>query len=1209
MRGFRDALGYGDLLDLGFSGPQSTWWNSETQLRLDRVVCTPSWCDIFSDARLKHLPPSDSDHVPILLQASTAPLPKQRHHRRFKFEAYWLQHGECDGVVKEAWCTDIVGSSMFQITKKLTRTRLELDKWQKQAFKGRQQQMLGIRARLKELLDVQLSEAVQLEKKQLFTRLQTLLAHEESFWQQRSKVAWLKEGDRNTGFFHRKTANRRRKNTICGLYNADGEWCEDDEGMEKVITDYFDSMFTASDIDVEAMETTLNAIQPCVTPTMNEQLCAQYSYEEVKSALFQMYPTKSPGPDGMPPLFFQHYWETIGLEVTEAVQNFVHSGQLLKQINFTHICLIPKVPHPEYVSELRPIALCNVIYKICSKVIANRLKVILPTLISPFQSAFVPGRLITDNILVANEVAHYVHNKRGGSEGVMALKLDLSKAYDRMEWLFLRKVMERFGFTSSWIDMVMQCVCSVRYSFLVRGKPRGLLVPSRGLRQGDPLSPYLFLLGAEGFSALLQQKQELGFLPGIEVCDGAPAVNHLLFADDSMLYANASLDDCYQIQDVIETYGRASGQLVNFDKSSVVFSKNVSDYMKEEISSLLGVEEVESHEKYLGLPTYVGRKKTSTFQYIKDNLAKRLANWQGKLLSGARKDILIKVVAQALPTHAMSVFQLTKNFCDDLEQMCARFWWGSSLDKRKIHWKTWKALCNPKEEGGLGFRSLSNFNSAMLAKQAWRVVNNPNCLVARIFKAKYFPDTSFWLATPHATPSFSWRSLFSTRELLRQGSYWQIGDGNTTNIWADCWLPGVPEFKPLGNNGAIEEVGQVRDLITNTRLWNVPLIRRLFPLAEAEAILRLPFRRRVVPDRVVWRLEKDGKFTVKTAYRFDFSSSNSRSPFQLSVGVNFWKKLWKITIPNSAKVHIWRVCHNILPSMERLASKRVELDSQVCVLCSSALETTLHICRDCPYTKQLVQSNGVLTQVCFSPRIANSTLLDWFSYCVFELALKDLGDLVYLLWGVWKERNCRVWENNSLPASDVLIKCLTRLSAFRFYNMKVGVVRTVRVERWSAPPEGWCKINIDGSFNHITKNGGIGFVIRDHQGLMLAGGGRPLFGLLSPEHAEVLACSMAVQFAVDNNFVPAFLETDCQIMQRQLSMRVGINTSVLGRLYEDLGLVLESQSNMQLIHINRSANKVAHLMATRACTELHEFFYFSSPSFLLAALAAEAISM
>lgn len=166
---------------------------------------------------------------------------------------------------------------------------------------------------------------------------------------------------------------------------------------------------------------TLNAIRPCVSDFMNQALCAPYTSEEVRIALFQMYPTKSPGPNGMPPLFYQHYWDSIGDDITLAVQKFLHSWHPLKHINFTHICLIPKVADPHNMFDLRPIALCNVLSKICAKVIANHLKLILPHIISPFQTAFVSGRLITDNILAANEMTHFIHNKRSG-EVYMALK-------------------------------------------------------------------------------------------------------------------------------------------------------------------------------------------------------------------------------------------------------------------------------------------------------------------------------------------------------------------------------------------------------------------------------------------------------------------------------------------------------------------------------------------------------------------------------------------------------------------------------------------------------------------------------------------------------------------------------------------------------------------------------------------------------------------
>lgn len=155
---------------------------------------------------------------------------------------------------------------------------------------------------------------------------------------------------------------------------------------------------------------------------------------------------------------------------------------MLKEINYTHVCLIPKIANPQEMSQLCPIALCNVIYKICAKVLANKLKKILPLIISSYQSAFVSGHLITDNTLIANELAHFIHNKHSGDDGYFALKLDMSKAYDRMEWSYLRAVLLQFAFTNHWVQLIMQCVTTVRYSFLVSGEPQGYLSRTRGLR-------------------------------------------------------------------------------------------------------------------------------------------------------------------------------------------------------------------------------------------------------------------------------------------------------------------------------------------------------------------------------------------------------------------------------------------------------------------------------------------------------------------------------------------------------------------------------------------------------------------------------------------------------------------------------------------------------------------------------------------------------
>ena len=186
--------------------------------------------------------------------------------------------------------------------------------------------------------------------------------------------------------------------------------------------------------------------------------------------------------------------------------------------------------------DLRPISLCNVIYKIIAKVLANRMKHILSRIISSTQSAFAPGRSITDNVMIACELLHYMNRKQRGNVGEVALKLDIIKAYDRVDWKFLHHMFRVLGFDDRWIKWIMMCVTSVRYSVLVNGSEVGPIIPKRGLRQGCPLSPYLFIICAEGLSALLRQAESSGLINSSKVCRGAPSISHLFFADDSFLF-------------------------------------------------------------------------------------------------------------------------------------------------------------------------------------------------------------------------------------------------------------------------------------------------------------------------------------------------------------------------------------------------------------------------------------------------------------------------------------------------------------------------------------------------------------------------------------------------------------------------------------------------------------------------------------------------
>ena len=285
-------------------------------------------------------------------------------------------------------------------------------------------------------------------------------------------------------------------------------------------------------------------------------------------------------------------------------------------------------------------------------------------------------------------------------------------------------------------------------------------MPSRGLRLGDPLSPYLFLLCADGFSSLINNAVRNNMLSGISICRGCPMVTHLFFADDSLLFCKASTQECQNLMAILDLYEAAFGQKINADKSSIFFSTNTPSELKDEIMEVMGPMQDSKHNKYLGLPSIIGKSKKEVFAEIKEKVAKKLSGWKEKMLSIGGKEILIKAVAQAIPTYAMSCFLLPKGLCDEIEGIIRRFWWGQRDQESKIAWVSWKNLCKSKLKEGLGFRNFQAFNLAMLAKQGWRLLSNPHSLLARIYRAKYFPHGDVLNSKLGCCPSYAWRSIF-----------------------------------------------------------------------------------------------------------------------------------------------------------------------------------------------------------------------------------------------------------------------------------------------------------------------------------------------------------------------------------------------------------------------------------------------------------------
>lgn len=336
--------------------------------------------------------------------------------------------------------------------------------------------------------------------------------------------------------------------------------------------------------------------------------------------------------------------------------------------------------------------------------------------------------------------------------------------------LTLREMMIVMGYDMVFIDLVMLCVTSVKYRVLVNGNLSEMISPTRGLRQGDPLSPYLFILCAEGFSHLINRAVLQCRWSCCRISRGAPGISHLFFADDSLLFFKATRAEANNVLRYLQKYENMSGQTVNFTKSCIMFSQNASQECKDEITATLGIPQAPNIGKYLGFPIGVGRNKKEIFSYIESKLRQRIGGWRKKILSRAGKEILLKTVAQALATYTMSLYYLPISYCETLERICNKYWWESHPSTGNgMRWLAWDQLCSPKKTGGLGFKKLHQFNTALLAKQGWRLLSNPSSDAARLLKARYFPNSTFLEAQVRANPSYCWRSILRGQQLLRDG--------------------------------------------------------------------------------------------------------------------------------------------------------------------------------------------------------------------------------------------------------------------------------------------------------------------------------------------------------------------------------------------------------------------------------------------------------
>ncbi|KAK4285072.1 hypothetical protein QN277_001816 [Acacia crassicarpa] len=889
------------LEDLGYNGPRFTWCNNRDSPdtiheRIDRALGNVQLREDFPTLQVFHVDPArTSDHHLVHIQCQYE---KYMKKRPFRFEAAWVSHAQFPDLIKQSWqiCDgensgqNVSSIESFQC--KLRKCQLYLISWSKKEFPNNAKRIDLLKAQLAGLTHRDRSTDVSREILEVRAEMDRLLELEEQYWWQRSRISWLTASDRNSRFFHVSTIKRRQRNRISCIKDDGGNWLMEKEAISQNISSFFQNLFTTSGSN--SMDAVLNYIDPIISDDMNYGLMLPVSREEIKAAAFSLGSTKAPGPDGFSGKFYHSVWPDIADSVCSMVTEFFAGNSILEGINMTNITLIPKTHKPEHVSQFRPIGLCNFSYKIISKILANRMRPLLNTCISHNQNAFVPGRCIHDNIIIAHEVYHYLRRKYSGGKYEFALKMDMSKAYDRVEWDFLENVLLRFGFCMPWVSLIMKCVRSVSLNICLSGEKISSFTPTRGIRQGDPLSPYLFIIVAEVLSIMIGKNQIDNRLVGIKLSRGCPVLTHNFFADDALLYMHASHRNCTSLANILNLYCAASGQVINLDKSSVFFSSNTPLAVRSLVSEVLHIPTTEDPGAYLGIPSIWGKTKTQALAYIRERIASKIKGWNHTLLSFSGREVMIKAVLQAIPIYPMNCFKFPIQSCKEINSLIANFWWEG-----KTHWKSWGAMTRVKSAGGMGFRDLLVMNDALLAKTAWRLLQRPSDLWARVIKSVYFPEDEFLDAEIGYKASWCWASILHGRDVLRKDLRWDIGDGSAIRIWGDPWVPGdLFPARPRSTDIPIIAEGRVCDLIVDGQ-WNLSPISQYVSAEVKEAIYKIPIPSNGLADKLVWTNARDGVYTVKLGYhrRKEGKPANvDRASSSTVIQSRCWNLIWKIKV-------------------------------------------------------------------------------------------------------------------------------------------------------------------------------------------------------------------------------------------------------------------------------------------------------------------------
>ncbi|GJT92663.1 RNA-directed DNA polymerase, eukaryota, reverse transcriptase zinc-binding domain protein [Tanacetum coccineum] len=729
---------------------------------------------------------------------------------------------------------------------------------------------------------------------------------------------------------------------------ANGEWISEPHRVKNDFFTHFKKQFSP----IQAPSICFDFTFPtCLSSDQVQDLERPFTYEEVKRAVWDYGTNKSPGPDGFSFEFYRKYWTTIDDDVFQAVRDFFVNGHFPRGCNSSFIALIPKIQDAKFVKDFRPISLIGSVYKIIAKILDNRLCLVLPYLISDVQSAFVANRQILDGPFILNELLSWCKFKKLNG---MIFKVDFEKAFDSVKWDYLDETLKAFGFGLKWRNWISSCLNNAMGSMLVNGSPTLEFQFHKGLKQGDLISPFLFILIMETLHLTFKRVLNAGLYKGISLNDSF-TISHLFYADDVVFIGEWNNNNIQTLLSVLRCFYLASGLKINLHKSKLM-GIGVSSNVVAAAASLIGCSILTAPFNYLGVKVGSNMSRINSWDDVISKVSSRLSKWKLKLLSIGGRLTLLKSVLTSIPLYHMSIFKVPIGVLNHLESIRRNFFYGVDGSDRKLAWIGWNMVLTSKKNGGLGVSSFFAHNRALLFKWVWRFLTDGSSLWTRFIKAifgnkgaldthKLIPRRSPWQDVILAIHSLQSKGI-NLMDFIQK----KVGNGENTSFWDDSWL-GEVALKVLYKR--LYALEMCKSISVAEKMGHPSLSHsfRRMPRGGVEqenyGLLCSKVADLVLPnisDRWCWSLEGSQEFSVKSSR---ILIDNTILP-KAEVPTR-----WLRVVPIKVNVHAWRVCLDKLPTRANLSLRGMDIPSIACPLCNSAVESTSHIFFACPLARQV----------------------------------------------------------------------------------------------------------------------------------------------------------------------------------------------------------------------------------------------------------------